>query len=129
MNHYEVLCVPLDADEGMIRSAFRRLARRYHPDAGSGSSAEKFRELTDAYETLLDPVRRKAYDGSLAGRFTAIPIRVTHVRESRAVPVSHVVPLEPAFASRSMSELHFLMDEVFRSFERELFFDWPFLRR
>jgi curved DNA-binding protein CbpA len=129
MNHYEVLCIPVDADEGMIRSAFRRLARRYHPDAGRGSSSEKFRELTDAYETLLDPVRRTAYDNSLARPSTAIPIRITHVRESRPAPVSHVVPLELAFASRSISELHFLMDEVFRSFERELFFNWPFLRR
>src|ERR1700747_580548 len=109
MNHYEVLCIPVDADEGMIRSAFRRLARRYHPDAGSGSSSEKFRELTDAYETLLDPVRRTAYDNSLARPSIAIPIRISHVRESRPAPVPHVVPLELAFASRSISELHFLM--------------------
>ena len=129
MNYYEVLCIPSDADEGVIRSAFRRLARQYHPDAGRGSSPEKFLELTDAYETLLDPVRRTAYDDSLAGRSTAIPIRITRVRQKRPAPVAHVVPLEPAFASRSMSELHFLMDEVFRSFERELFFNWPFLRR
>jgi hypothetical protein len=40
-----------------------------------------------------------------------------------------VAPLEPVFASRSMLELHFLMAEMFRSFERDLFFDWPFLRR
>jgi curved DNA-binding protein CbpA len=129
MNHYEVLCIPVDADEGMIRSAFRRLARRYHPDAGTGSSSEKFRELTDAYETLLDPVRRTAYDNSLGSPSTAVPIRVTHVRECRPAPFSHVAPLEPVFASRSMLELHFLMAEMFRSFERDLFFDWPFLRR
>ena len=129
MNYYEVLCIPSDADDGVIRSAFRRLARQYHPDAGSGSSPEKFRELTDAYETLLDPVRRTAYDNSLARRSTAIPIRVTHVREKHAARASHVVPLDAVAAWRSMSELNFLMDELFRSFERELFLDWPFLRR
>jgi len=129
MNHYEVLCIPVDADDGMIRSAFRRLARRYHPDAGSGSSSEKFWELTDAYETLLDPARRTAYDNSLARRSTAIPIRITHIRASRPAPTSRVEPLEPSVAWRLMSELYFLVDEQFRSFEEDLFFHWPFLRR
>jgi len=54
MNYYEVLCVPDNSDDGTIRSAFRRLARRYHPDAGTGSSPEKSRELAEAYETLID---------------------------------------------------------------------------
>src|SRR2546429_2098288 len=54
MNYYEVLCVPDNSDDGTIRSAFRRLARRYHPDVGTGSSPEKFRELAEAYETLID---------------------------------------------------------------------------
>src|SRR5206468_4948205 len=54
MNYYEVLCVPHNSDDGTIRSAFRRLARCYHPDVGTGSSPEKFRELAEAYETLID---------------------------------------------------------------------------
>ena len=128
MNYYEVLCIPSDADEGVIRSAFRRLARKYPPDAGRGSTPEKFRELTDAYETLLDPVRRTAYDNSLARRSTAIPISVRHVWENQPAGASHVVPLEATGAWRSMSELNFLVDELFRSLEIELFSDWPFLR-
>jgi curved DNA-binding protein CbpA len=54
MNCYSVLGVPSDADSETIRSAFRILARRYHPDSGSGSSAEKFRQIVEAYETLSD---------------------------------------------------------------------------
>jgi preprotein translocase subunit Sec63 len=49
------LGVPVTAEDETIRSVFRRLSRRYHPDAGQGSSSWKFREITEAYETLMDP--------------------------------------------------------------------------
>jgi curved DNA-binding protein CbpA len=65
MNYYLVLEIPMDADDEMTRRAFRKLARRYHPDAGPGSSADKFREILEAYEVLRDPMRRSAYDASL----------------------------------------------------------------
>ena len=68
MNYYILLGVAQDADADTIRSAFRGLARRYHPDAGVGSSAERFREILTAYETLNDPDRRGRYDRSLKGR-------------------------------------------------------------
>jgi curved DNA-binding protein len=68
MNYYLLLGVPQDADAETIRSAFRVLARRYHPDAGEGSSAERFREVLDAYETLNDPTRRWHYDRALQER-------------------------------------------------------------
>src|SRR3982751_5078537 len=65
MNYYLVLDVPTTADADTIRKAFRTLARRYHPDAGTGSSAQRFREVVEAYETLSDPIRRRRYDGTL----------------------------------------------------------------
>ena len=65
MNYYVILGIPENADEETTRRAFRALVRRYHPDAGAGSSPEKFREIVDAYETLRDPVRRASYDSSL----------------------------------------------------------------
>src|SRR6185369_11836368 len=65
MNYYVILGVPVDANDEVIRHAFRELARRYHPDAGAGSSVEKFRQVFEAYETLRDPLRRAAYDVSL----------------------------------------------------------------
>jgi curved DNA-binding protein CbpA len=67
MNYYVILGVASDASYGAIRQAFRALARQYHPDAGAGSSVERFRQVVDAYETLSDPVRRRAHDYSLAG--------------------------------------------------------------
>ena len=59
---YAVLGVPTHASESEIRSAYRALARKLHPDAGEGSSAEKFRAIQDAYEVLGDPEKRRAYD-------------------------------------------------------------------
>jgi curved DNA-binding protein CbpA len=80
MTHYRVLGVSVDADEDTIRSAYRNLARRYHPDAGEGSSVERFREVVEAYETLVDPQRRRSYDLSLRhaqpGRTRAEPMSV-----------------------------------------------------
>jgi curved DNA-binding protein CbpA len=72
-NYYLLLGVPEDADAGTIRRAFRALARRYHPDAGEGSSADRFREVLTAYETLTDPRRRGQYDHLLHSR--RIPMR------------------------------------------------------
>jgi DnaJ-class molecular chaperone len=63
----------------MIRTAFRTLARRYHPDAGSGSSAQRFREVVEAYETLSDPIQRRRYDETHTVR-----VHVRHRAQSSA---------------------------------------------
>ncbi len=62
---YAILGVPRDADESEIRSAHRTLAKKYHPDAGTGSSSERFRSIQDAYDVLIDPGRRAEYDRTL----------------------------------------------------------------
>jgi hypothetical protein len=61
-DYYAVLEVAPDADEAAIRLAFRRLARRYHPDVAGTGSAARMRLINVAYETLSDPERRRAYD-------------------------------------------------------------------
>ena len=65
MDFYAILGIPPDADEETIRAAYRILAQRYHPDKGAGSSTEKFRQIVEAYETLIDARRRLGYDRSL----------------------------------------------------------------
>ena len=124
MNYYLLLGVPQDAEPDMIRSAFRALARRYHPDAGEGSSADRFRQILNAYETLNDPTRRGDYDRSLQNRTVTMaqvagPLRARAVPEPmlsrrRGVvpPNSSSEPLRPMHATELIAEWFQLWVEV-----------------
>jgi curved DNA-binding protein CbpA len=126
MNFYVVLGIAEDADSDAIRSAFRALARRYHPDAGAGASSVEFRRALEAYETLNDPVRRRLHD--------------QHLRDSRVRPAVIAEPIdlgvfaEPLFKSRPVSfgspnrrvtiTRSMLVDELFDELFSSLHDDW-----
>jgi DnaJ-class molecular chaperone len=62
-DYYEVLGVKRDAADDQIRSAYRKLARKYHPDVNKAAgAAEKFKEATEAYEVISDASKRRTYD-------------------------------------------------------------------
>jgi curved DNA-binding protein CbpA len=99
-DYYAVLGVSRDANLATIHSAFRALARQYHPDAGRESSSTKFREVLEAYQTLSDSSLRRQHDIDLG--------RTLHAQ---------YVPAEPLFAShpvrsRSMQTAPLEWDEL-----------------
>ena len=63
-DYYELLGVPRKAAQKDIRQAYRKLARRYHPDLNPGdkSAEEKFKQIQEAYDVLSDSKKRQAYD-------------------------------------------------------------------
>src|SRR5918999_269928 len=63
-DYYDVLGLKKGASEADIKSAFRKQARKYHPDVNPDDKAaeEKFKEINEAYEVLSDPEKRKRYD-------------------------------------------------------------------
>ena len=131
MNFYGILGIPRDADEETIRSAYRILARRYHPDRGAGSSAEKFRQVNEAYEALINPGSRQLYDRALQWPEPQVSVRAEPMvtqsgplpREDvglfgRFAPQVRVVRISPLFDD--------LFDRWFESLDG-LFFgsEWP----
>lgn len=67
MDYYKILGISQQADDSQIKQAYRKLAKKYHPDLNPDNPAAeaKFKDIVEAYETLSDPGKRKKYDATL----------------------------------------------------------------
>ena len=65
MNYYELLDVPTNATTDEIKQHYRKYAKIHHPD--KGGDEEQFKQIAEAYETLMDPIKRHQYDIELSG--------------------------------------------------------------
>lgn len=63
-DYYEILGINRNADSNAIKKAYRKLAKKYHPDTNVGNpdAEKKFKEITEAYSVLIDPEKKKLYD-------------------------------------------------------------------
>jgi curved DNA-binding protein CbpA len=92
--HYEVLGLRMDCSAAEIRAAYRKLALRYHPDQSSSpASTEKFLRIGEAYQCLIDPSRRAAYD------------RLIRMDSGKAAPPPKARPTPPPSAPRAATKV------------------------
>lgn len=105
---YAVLGVSRHASAEEVARAYRRAARRSHPDSGGVGSAERFRAVTDAYDELRDPERRALYDRSQAADPRGASVRY-------AAPGSQHVVLGPQAPAATHHPPRADADEMLRS--------------
>ncbi|MDQ3871052.1 MAG: J domain-containing protein, partial [Chloroflexota bacterium] len=74
VDHYKVLQVDPDAELDVIKAAYRRLARKYHPDVAAGAeAAERMAVINAAWRVLRDPRRRAEHDAARRSTIGEIP--------------------------------------------------------
>lgn len=107
-DYYALLGIGRAASAADVDRAYRRAARETHPDIhpDDGSAAERFRAVTDAYETLSDAQRRAAYDDAHPAIHTRTPTPIPVQRRHATVPPVHLgrrrpqpEPLRPTHTS------------------------------
>jgi len=105
-DYYEVLGVPRDADDAALKSAFRKQAKKYHPDQNQDNpeAEAKFKELNEAYDALKDPQSRAAYD------------RFGHQAFENGSPGGPGGPGGPGFGQDFASSMSDIFDDLFGEF-------------
>ena len=117
-DYYDVLGISRDADAAAIKRAYRKLAKKYHPDSNPGdkTAEQMFKDVNEAYDVLSDPKKKKLYD--------LLPLMRRQVtdRAPEQVPVvlavsaaSETVPAEHTGLDPSAPEMEHIMNSILRA--------------
>ena len=113
-DHYQTLGVKRTADDRGIRTAFRQLAKRYHPDISGPDETRHFQEILEAYSVLIDPESRASYNRDLLERSAPDTVRVKSKRAETSENVAPVrSPRSPFFGTSVEQGPTSWMDEFF----------------
>lgn len=130
-NHYQTLGVQLTADANEIKLAFRKLALKLHPDKNNGAKIfeEKFREIREAYEVLINPIEKEKYDIKFRGSFfrKVVKPKTTKNTAKQGSPVRYSDDELEEFKKRLLmklesadKELQYLQKLILKSESKEL---------
>jgi len=121
MNHYLLLGLQVDADSQQIKAAYRRMAKRFHPDTNQGSeaAAELFRQLSEAYRVLTDAKLRTVYDAELRKKESAVQQREQAEKKVRQ-QAAQTAPAPPEPKQKFNHFLNSLLDALFEAPEHSL---------
>jgi TolA-binding protein len=95
-DYYQILDIDPSASFEQIKQAFRRLARRYHPDIAGESSVDRFRHITEAYQVLIDPQRRQEFDRKRHSLSSSAANTPPAAAASRPQVVVRSTPIQPS---------------------------------
>ena len=113
-SYFAILEVTSGATSDEVHSAYRRLAKEYHPDHYEGGS-DRFRQIQEAYSVLGDPSRRKAYEKTLSAkvRVRKAPGPMPHAQPEPLIPEQEAVDLGEISPVRSFERFTPSFDEIF----------------
>ena len=124
-DYYLVLGISREASLDQIKNAFRNVAKAHHPDMTHSKDSERFRQIQEAYETLADVKKRKAYDSELKRqerlRGARPVLRATHRRSSNFQRPNRFPSFADEFFSNFLTGSH--SDEVLRPSMRDLHYE------
>ena len=106
-DYYEILGVQKDATADDIKSAYRKKAKMYHPDAsGDISTTEQFKQVSEAYSILSDPDKRQQYDSPFLPSFFS-GVRTRHIKHGQNIRVRVNLTLEESLRKGTEKEINF----------------------
>ncbi len=119
-DYYKILGVKRTATSKEIKAAYRNLAKKHHPDmTGKCEDDEEFKNIHEAYSTLIDPERRKTYNQNLGEKVKINIVSSSPNRKSRKKPTTSAQP-EPLIPRHKQNATNFdsLFEKEMRDFEK-----------